>query len=148
VPNSGQDDRNADGAGDACQPSIEILDIRQDGGETLEVTVRLQDPNGDPVHGTIGFVSPPTTLDTLLSEMNCGRPLPPQSLPGRGIAFGVSEGVMFLVDADVGAAILLGSGCEDGVQDYELGDGSCSAGPPYFDYFIYLNDPRYPRTVC
>src|SRR5262249_25754752 len=107
TPNPGQEDRNADGSGDACQPTIEILDIREDGGTTLEVTVRLQDPDGDFLHGTVGFGSPPTTLSDMLTHPICTVPLPPEGLLGRGIAYGNYEGLAFLVDADVGESQLL-----------------------------------------
>jgi hypothetical protein len=37
VSNPDQADANHDGAGDACQPSLSLSGIVQDGGETLEV---------------------------------------------------------------------------------------------------------------
>jgi len=148
VPNQGQEDRNADGAGDACQPSIEILGIREDGGETLEVTVRLQDPNGDPVHGTVSILSPPATLGDFFASPDCSVTLPPESLPGRGIAFGLFGEFSYLFDMDATVAQLFGTICQDGLQDYELANGTCATNPGYFDYFLPLADPHYPKNVC
>jgi len=53
VSNPGQADSNSDGAGDACQPTVVINSITQDGGTNLEVDAAINDPNGDTLSGDI-----------------------------------------------------------------------------------------------
>jgi DNA-binding beta-propeller fold protein YncE len=55
VANPGQADSNGDGAGDACQAHADILSIRQDGGEFLEVRAHVNDAQGAPLNGTISI---------------------------------------------------------------------------------------------
>jgi len=148
--NPGQQDRDADGAGNACQPTIDILAIQEDGGTALEVTVRLQDPNGDPLHGVVGIGdgSAPTTLTDFTAAPDCGTALPPESLPGRGIAFGRFGGAPFLFDADRTVAEFLGTICQDGMQDYELTPGTCLLVSSGFDYFVDLTGMPPPQIYC
>jgi subtilisin family serine protease/DNA-binding beta-propeller fold protein YncE len=56
IGNPAQEDADADGSGDACQPALVLEDVRQDGGERLVIAARVFDPQGDPLHGTIGLV--------------------------------------------------------------------------------------------
>jgi DNA-binding beta-propeller fold protein YncE len=51
--NSDQMDGNADGSGDACQPRADLLAIRQDGGQFLEVRAHVTDPQNDTLTGTV-----------------------------------------------------------------------------------------------
>src|SRR5262249_35214413 len=103
VPNADQADSNGDGAGDACQPFLEILDIRQDGGTDLEVTVRAGDPQGRPIAGTITILDAASAfeLSDFSATYDCTIPLPPESIPGRGIVYWRYGGGAVLADADV-----------------------------------------------
>jgi hypothetical protein len=149
VANPGQEDRNADGAGDACQPVVEITSIQEDGGDELEVTIHLEDPNGDALRGVVRLREL-LTLDDFYSHPDCMVPLPPEYLPGQGIAFGLPEGGSFyLFDADRGIAELFSMVCQDGAQDYELARGTCSEDHPSgFDYFINPGLSELPLSVC
>src|SRR5262249_18880280 len=61
-----QEDSNADGSGDACQPVLVLGSVLQDGGTDLEVEARAFDPEGDRLSGTIEFFATSTiTLRTL-----------------------------------------------------------------------------------
>ncbi len=76
-------------------------------------------------------------------------PLPPDFLPGQGIAFGLPEGGSFyLFDADRGIAELFSMVCQDGAQDYELARGTCSEDPSGFVYFINPGLSELPLKVC
>ncbi|MFH1726646.1 MAG: thrombospondin type 3 repeat-containing protein [Elusimicrobiota bacterium] len=48
-----QADSNGDGAGDACQPTVAINSITEDGGVNLEVDAEIGDPNDDPLTGSV-----------------------------------------------------------------------------------------------
>jgi hypothetical protein len=95
VPNPDQADRNADGAGDACQPDVAFLEVRQDGGDLLEVAFTLSDPQNMPLGGVVSVfpaagtvgsaprrpsldggkrLAPPTEEGALLSVPYAGRP--------------------------------------------------------------------------
>jgi hypothetical protein len=152
TPNAGQQDRDADGAGDACQPTVEILAIQEDGGAALEVNVRLQDPNGDPLRGVVsiggGVGSGPVNLTDIVAAPGCGTPLPPESRPGEGIAFGRFGDTPFLFDADRTLAEFLGTPCHDGVQDYELAPRECAMAAGGFDFFADISGLPLPQPFC
>jgi hypothetical protein len=95
LANPDQADRNADGAGDACQPDVALLEVRQDGGDLLEVAFTLSDPQNAPLSGAISVfpaagavgwaprrpsldggkrLTPPTEEGALLSVPYAGRP--------------------------------------------------------------------------
>jgi sugar lactone lactonase YvrE len=95
VANPDQADRNADGAGDACQPDVALLEVRQDGGDLLEVAFTLSDPQNAPLSGDVSVfpatvaigsaprvpsleggkrATPPTEEGALLSVPYAGRP--------------------------------------------------------------------------
>ena len=58
VANQDQSDSNHDGAGDACQPSVILAGIVQDGGAALEVRATSRDPLGAPVTGRVTVSGP------------------------------------------------------------------------------------------
>jgi VCBS repeat protein/HYDIN/CFA65/VesB family protein/thrombospondin type 3 repeat protein len=139
--NPGQQDSNGDGAGDACQPVVDITGIQQDGGPELEVTVRLEDPDGDKLHGVVRVLDPKArfTLNDFISSPDCTAALPPESLPGVGIAF--TSGPL-LFDADSFTM------CQDGLQDYELALGTCAAPEGAFDISLDLSGVTPPHAIC
>ncbi|HYV85908.1 MAG TPA: choice-of-anchor D domain-containing protein [Patescibacteria group bacterium] len=53
VADPGQADSNGDGAGDACQARAEVVAIRQDGGQFLEVQAHISDPQNEALAGTV-----------------------------------------------------------------------------------------------
>ncbi len=146
VPNPGQEDANADGGGDACQPRLEIVSVAGDGG-TLVVTLRLADPNGDPLSGSI-LLSGETALGDFFLDPDCSLPLPPDMRPGSGVAFAMLGGDAYLFDADRTARELLDVTCRDGAQDYALAYGACAAPTGPYDYYQVI--PRFstPLPLC
>ena len=150
TPNPGQEDSNHDGAGDACQPVVEIVGIQGGGGSALELTLRLKDPDGDPIRAWVRLGSPVTLVDFLADPDGCHRPLPPQDLPGEGIAFGRVSDAGFLFDADSVSAELLSRSCEDGRQDYSLAAGRCGLERSPAGYFIDLGPAVFtiPGPIC
>lgn len=145
--NPDQADTNGDGAGDACQPSIAILSVTEDGGTDLEVTLRLSDPDGDPLRGGI-FLSGRSTLDDFLLDPACSAPRPPESLPGKGVAFTMLGGQGYVFDVDSARIELIGAACEDGLRDYEIAHGACASMPPAFDYFQAIDAASLPMPLC
>jgi hypothetical protein len=140
--NPGQEDRDDDDAGDACQPLVEILDIQEDGGPELEVRVRLEDPNGDPMSGAVQVLDPSTryTLGDLYTNPDCSVILPPDFRPGIGVAF--TPVIPSLFDAD------LFLNCGDGVQDYEISAAACESGQGVFYPNIDLTGVHAPHSIC
>jgi len=53
VPNKDQVDSDGDGAGDACQPFVEILGITRQSESALAVSLRMGDPQGGPLSGSV-----------------------------------------------------------------------------------------------
>ncbi|HET8947555.1 MAG TPA: thrombospondin type 3 repeat-containing protein [Candidatus Polarisedimenticolia bacterium] len=146
TPNPDQADANADGAGDACQPRIEIVSVTG-GGAEVEVALRLVDPDGDPLHGSL-LVSAQDVLPDFFADPDCGTPLLPEFLPGRGVAFTMLGGDGYLFDADETRLEITGIGCQDSVRDYEVAVGACAADPPLFDYFQVIPPGSLPLAMC
>lgn len=162
VYNPSQDDRNSDGSGDACQPDLAIVSITQDGGADLEVTVRLSDPQGDPLTGTVQVRAQPFLLTDSLSNPDCSVPRPPEDLTGVGIGFGPLSGTgpsrreggglgsprgvlpqsYGLSDYDAAGA------CQDGVSDYEMALGSCGAEESGYGTSLGLSGVVPPHRIC
>ncbi len=145
-----QEDTNDDGAGDACQPTVRIENIQEDGGNEIEVTVRLEDPEGDPLEGSIRIRGRDIVLEDFLVNLDCAAPLPPEFLPGQGIAFGIVLGNPVLFDADFAAAQLLSTLCQDGAQDYTMALGPCGSELSVPDVFIDLGlaGGAIPGPIC
>ena len=149
--NPGQEDFDHDGAGDACQPAVVIVSIREDGGAVLEVTASAADPQGEPIQGVIRIVDTAGSfsLPDFMAQPDCGAPLAPERLAGRGVVFARIGGTEFLVDADFLAGQLLPAACEDGNADYTIALGSCgNATVP--DVFLELGSAgtALPGPVC
>ncbi|MGH9796607.1 MAG: thrombospondin type 3 repeat-containing protein [Candidatus Polarisedimenticolia bacterium] len=141
-----QEDGNGDGSGDACQPVLILSEVREDGGETLEVTARASDPDGDPLGGTIDFIAIEEHvlrgIDLGDPDSFCGSDVYPTGRPGEGIVYGTNPtGERFLTDLD-GAV-----GCLDGVLDFLIAPGRCGAIPgPGFQPTLTLAKP--PQEIC
>ncbi len=126
--NPDQRDSNADGSGDACQPSLGAIEIREDGGENLEMTIPLSDPQNDPMSGALDFfetssVSIPNPGDARLScdyLMTPGNAYRPDGTTGPGIGYFVSpylEPILYDIDTFLS--------CGDGVGDFLFWEGAC-----------------------
>ncbi len=149
-----QEDSTRDGSGDACQPTLVLSGIEQDGGETLEVDALARDPNGDPLSGSIDFFAVRSfDLQAVdLENPTCGgiETYPPGHA-GVGIAYVYVPGFSYLADLDP----LLS--CEDGRIDYLVGLGPCnpnygmnpfwSLGPIPQPICIGRYDPRFTNWV-
>ena len=66
-----------------------IIDIQQDGGVELEVTVRLDDPNDDALIGVIRIVEPraPIVLEDFFFYGDCSQAMPPEFIQDAGVVF-------------------------------------------------------------
>jgi len=141
-----QEDTNQDGSGDACQPTIAILEIGPDGtGHDLRVVARADDPQHDPLSGTLEILHGDLRTITL-ADMNaapdCGSGFLPDGAPGEGIGYiGGSQEEMILFDLDLGLA------CNDGAQDFEMAFGACSS-PGDFGGFLSLSGLVAPASFC
>jgi len=150
--NAGQADANGDGAGDACQPVVNIVAVNEDGGAELEVTALVADPEHETLDGFIRIVDPAASflLEDTLPSPDCARPLPPESIPGRGILYAVIDGSPFLADADLLASLGFIPVCDDAVPDYTLELGTCASPISTADTFISLADvgTALPGPIC
>jgi len=144
-PNQDQSDFNRDGSGDACQPTIVIQDIRQDGGDDLEVVVLAGDPQGDPLAGSLEFWEEP--IEVLLPDasatLRCDQGLPLGGAPGRGIGFAFGT-FMFPVVFDLDANL----NCEDGQQDFGIAVGTCGQPQTPFLSLTQIFDATLPFVLC
>jgi hypothetical protein len=146
VDNDDQADGNGDGSGDACQPVLELLGLRQDGGEELVVALLVQDPQGDPLSGALE-ISTMITREAMLQDLsrtfdcNLGFLLDGVSGEGLGYVFG-EVGASFLFDLD---SVL---GCADGQADYVLAPGTCTNPQAEFETILSLEGVSPPFSVC
>jgi len=146
APNQDQADTNGDGAGNVCQPRLEIVGVTSADGR-IEVTLRLGDPDGDLLHGTL-TLSGEVRLGDFLQGPDCAAPLPPEQRSGHGIAFTMLGAEGFLFDADRAGLDLVGVACEDGIQDYEIAYGTCVSTAGAFDYFQPIPEVSLPLSLC
>ncbi|PYT35519.1 MAG: hypothetical protein DMF52_10235, partial [Acidobacteria bacterium] len=144
--NPDQADANADGSGDACQPVLVISEIRQDGGDTIEVNVRATDPQGDPLRGQIDILAQEgvITLPDIGATQECDGGYLPGGVAGEGIGFAFgSVGQPELFDLE---SNLYCHG--DGMPDFQLAAGSCSQPQTGFSGILSLASLTLPATVC
>ncbi|HUD71785.1 MAG TPA: thrombospondin type 3 repeat-containing protein [Dongiaceae bacterium] len=142
--NRDQADFNRDGSGDACQPLVSIGTIAST-GLTLEATVTARDPQGEALSGSVEFFTPPAdvTLPDLSATFDCDAGYLPEGVHGRGIGYIYDpSGAAYLFDLDTFL------GCDDGVPDYVLAPGPCSAPSGTFDNLLPLFGMTPPFAVC
>ena len=146
VANPDQADTNRDGAGDACQPTLSLAGIVEDGGERLEVRATARDPLGGALSGRLAVSGPwrrHLELHDALEAPDCGLAFRPDSGPGVGIGFGYdSTGQPYLFDVD---SVMQ---CDDGVADYQVAAGACPQSITSFDTILALADLALPTPVC
>ena len=162
VANPGQEDRDADGAGDACQPAIALGPIvaatyRPPGpadpaGDTaLAAAFRADEPQGEPLAGRVVIAARGDVTATLfdaaaggaLTPIDCARVLRPAAGIGGGIAYingSVGDAVLFDQDAILA--------CEDQRPDYQLAEGPCGTPGQPFALSLLLNLRTPPFDVC
>lgn len=149
TPNPGQEDRDGDGSGDACQPELRLGQITQDGGDLLEVDLAAVDPQGDPLRGRIEIFDTTSQEFSLIDPGNlnrytCASGFSPTG-SGAGIAFAnASAGGPFLFQLDTYFF------CEDGQPDYTIALGTCTAPPEsqLSTDFFDLSGLTLPVTLC
>jgi hypothetical protein len=135
-----------DGSGDACQPTIVITSIRQDGGADLEVHARARDPQGELLYGHVDVIdaTPMTiTLQDAYAQADCSLGFSPDGAPNEGIGYGNgSLGAPYLFDLN--AAL----GCASPSPNFVLAPGGCDAPSGSFDFFLPLDGVLLPATIC
>ncbi len=127
-------DRDGDGFGDACQPTVEIRFVLEDGGQALEVDAVVHDPNADPLSGTVSITAP---VEKSLNASNGFRD--------------VLEGANFIERP--GGSGLLRSSTSSGGFDFEFACGPCDAPttpftPDFFRICGESNSELPGKDVC
>jgi hypothetical protein len=122
--NPSQADGNDDGSGDACQPSLVIESIREDGGANLEVKVLAEDPQDDPLSGTIELFGPEmiSIPEMQSAGLDCDLGHFPDGVVGEGIGYVVYRSrYYFIYDLALRPTF-----CNNGQPDYWFANGACS----------------------
>lgn len=144
--NPSQADGNEDGSGDACQPTLVIESIREDGGDNLEVQAIAEDPQDDPLSGTIEIFGSELIAipETQTAGFDCGSGYFPEGVVGEGLGYwyrNASE--LYLIDL---AGFL--THCNDGYPDYEFAMGKCNPFQSYFNTVLELTGLVPPFDLC
>jgi hypothetical protein len=143
--NAGQEDFDQDGYGDACQPTLDLVRILEDGGVKLEVDVRPEDPNGDALSGSVSIRDLEIVILPISPFGTCEADdlWNPDGDPGEGISFSSIFGLR-LLDADWFAPF---PGCSDWWFDYLLAYGRCS-DTLFFGPQIRIDNMPLPLDAC
>lgn len=147
TPNADQRDSNRDGSGDACQPTLRILRILQDGGDELEMILRARDPQNESLTGVMEFFlsrqASLVTLQDMSESPDCARGLLIGDAIGGGIGFAygsLDDPVLFDLDSLFG--------CQDVYADYGISHGSCDDPSGSFQVILSLAGLDLPATLC
>ena len=84
VANPDQADGNLDGAGNACQPTIDVVSVVP-GGSALLGTIELDNPDGDPLHGEVQVLAGPGDPVAITMEMLASCSTTPVDLVLNGV---------------------------------------------------------------
>ncbi|MCZ6696144.1 MAG: thrombospondin type 3 repeat-containing protein, partial [Acidobacteria bacterium] len=142
--NSRQDDTNADGAGDACQPFVDILSIQPINRSALRASVGFENPDHDALHGAVRIHPTATLVDVVPRlEEGCALAFLPDGVAGEGIVYGRVLGSAPVI-ADADAAL----GCVDGIADFEMRAGRCDDAQGPLGFGISLALTREPFPIC
>jgi Thrombospondin type 3 repeat len=141
-----QEDANGDGSGDACQPVVTLSEIREDGGDVLEVTARASDPDGDTLSGSIDFYAQ-MTVDLRAADIfgsnPCALDTYPAGTPGTGIGYAAAPPILQPSLFDISAL-----GCPPGSTSYLLAAGRCdAAADSAFGPYVLLSAAP-PLAIC
>ncbi len=144
--NHDQEDSNQDGSGDACQPAIAILGIQQGGtGQDLRVVTQVDDPQQDPLSGTVEILFKGTrtiVLRDMSAAPDCAAGFLLDDIPGEGLGFisdFLGEPILFDLDANLA--------CNDSVQDFAIALGTCDNPSDSGDY-LPLSGMVTPFSLC
>jgi hypothetical protein len=139
-------DADDDGAGDACQPRLQILSIQPSAAGRMGInsTVLLLDPDGDPVHGRITIGPAIAVPDIVSGGLDpCGSAWLPDGVPGEGFIFAQVPGnAPFITDVDSGF------GCMDGRADFLVSKGTCAATTTSAGDTALNVDGPLPFPIC
>ncbi|HUD72327.1 MAG TPA: thrombospondin type 3 repeat-containing protein [Dongiaceae bacterium] len=141
-----QQDADADGAGDACQPVVRILSIDPNvrPRNTLNARVQLRDPNGDRLAGRIEISRAVVLPEILAAHLDpCAAAWSPDGAPGGGLIYAIVPGTAPVI-TDVDAIY----GCFDGIPDFEFFDGTCAAGAGRLGAEAITVDHPTPFPIC
>ncbi|HET6279011.1 MAG TPA: kelch repeat-containing protein [Candidatus Polarisedimenticolia bacterium] len=143
--NPSQADGNDDGSGDACQPTLVIESIREDGGQNLEVRAVAEDPQDDPLSGTIEiFGSETIAIQEMQSAgFDCSAGYFPEGVTGEGVGYYFDGTSALLFDLANSLAL-----CNDFQTDYQIALGACSSGQTGFNTFLSISGLIPPFDVC
>jgi hypothetical protein len=136
--NPDQADRDSDGSGDACQPQVTLRDVRQNGGESLDVVIDATDPQGDPLSSVVDVRLAPSeeTIQDSSTTLRCTDGFMPYSVVGEGIGFVLGDtGTPVLFDLDSNL------GCRDGQVDFLMAAGACASPQTMFTNLLPLTGP-------
>ncbi|HET8948035.1 MAG TPA: thrombospondin type 3 repeat-containing protein, partial [Candidatus Polarisedimenticolia bacterium] len=142
--NPDQADRDADGSGDACQPSLSIDGFVQNGGELLVARVRANDPQGETLGGQLAIYGEGVIVDigNDVPAYRCDRGWLPEGRETEGIVYGFLDGISALFDLDSHLF------CGDGRVDYLIAPGSCLAPDAPPSAYFELPDTALPFPIC
>jgi len=153
VPNPDQLDTNADGSGDACQPSLILSDIRGDGSGSIVASVVASEPQGEPLGGAVEVIeSRPQilTIRDLVASGDCGQGWFPEGRPGAGLGF-LHRSIGIPVFADRYTIVnTLRLECEvEPFGGYYVRAGACGGNQdPGYDVLFLADLPQSPLPIC
>ena len=94
VSNPDQADSNGDGAGDACQPTVDVAPVVPQ-GDDLFAEIAIADPNDDPLNGVvqvIGGANAPVSITFEAFKTTCNLPAEDTDLLLNGVVIGTIPG--------------------------------------------------------
>jgi len=150
--NPRQEDANADGSGDACQPSLDLLSVSPGAPGTLDLRLRVSDPQDDPLSGFVDLVETlehPITLGDLGTTLDCRQGFFPRGVEGEGIGYAYgSTGAPVLFDFALGVQEF-GLSCAPAGNQYAIADRACDApGPLAFNDILSISHIVPPAALC
>ncbi|HYS04624.1 MAG TPA: FG-GAP-like repeat-containing protein [Candidatus Dormibacteraeota bacterium] len=143
------DDNCSADFGDTCQPLLGSAEVQEDGGENLEVSVLVRDPQDDPLQGTLRIYPtkpPQTLLQDLYRLPGCNQGfLFPDRRGGVAYSYGF-YGAPMLLDY-FSATTQIGLSC-GATERYLLRLGACSEPSSSGATGLNLFGVPLPIQVC
>lgn len=145
VANPDQKDSVGGLEGDACRVTVVIGDIREDGGEILEVSAVKEHAHGDPLYGWVEIDS--MEGDYAIENRGPDPLLCQESsfagwMDGTGLAYEFEPGGGILFDVDSRLA------CNDGLPDFEIARGPCFRTETAFAPSLDFGGLAFPAKIC
>jgi hypothetical protein len=144
--NPDQEDSNGDGAGDACQPFVSILDIAPVSEDSILARVRFADPQGDDIRVTVVLSSQnePIVLGNFFPDKDCSETLSLGLGGGVVLAYIPVNDFRWLVDPSI-----TGARCPGDNSRAVFAFGSCENSEGGFvNSFIDLASKETPLDIC